>query len=418
MKSQGAGPVTDILMASAIAIVAAVVAWHVYGLFDASAIGAETWFQSDMIRVRHVLVDRYSRDHGTSSMHPLFALVNTTAFYGLMRLFGLTADMAIRLWVSGTAAALGVVCYAAARLVWAAWLDAALTALLLVSSSAFLFWASVPETRTTGAITMLVCVLAAAWAARRSLPDWLITVAAATSLSMTLSNFMAGLILLALLRKPSRAVQLAINAFFIVSVLQFVQHTIFPYAQGMTTMQSQTRFLLDPSAGTTLDKARVLLSHSVVMPEIQTPIEFDTHLPMVSVQRSHLFSTGALGAVATGLWVVVLGWGVATAARDFTTSVAVRLLLLTAMAQAAFHLVYGDQTFLYSLHYVPLFALLAGYTATSRQRTLSRLLLCATILTTAWNNVAQVRTTSRILTDLARTGPTQSLIPEGAPHAP
>jgi len=381
----------DLALASSFFFGAFVLSWQTFSYLEPIAFKPEVWFQADIGRVERVLTDRYSGFHERSRIHPLFSLVDTPIVYGLMRVGGLDATTSIQLLIALVAGLWATLFYVCCRLLLPTTWDAILLTALGAASASFLFWATVPETFLFGSVTMLLCAMGAAIYDRRPFGSVGLGALAAISLTMTVTNFMAGVFLLLVCRPLRTAAQIAINAFFAIAILQIVQNLIFPEARGMLDLRSEARFVFDRSSGGVPDKARAVLSHSVVMPEIQTPIEFDTKNMMVSVQTSPLFSAGLWGKLGTALWGTLLIAGVVTlASRWRQAGRAVQVCALVAVAQLALHLVYGDQTFLYSLHYMPFLLLVAGQSLYGKHATIGRVLLAALVVCCAVNNALQL----------------------------
>jgi hypothetical protein len=111
----------------------------------------------------------------------------------------------------------------------------------------------------------------------------------------------------------------------------------------------------------------------------------------MSVQHSGIASSGPWGVVATILWAALLAMtavGVLTSRRHLP----VRIVLGATLAgQVALHLIYGEETFLYSLHVAPLLILASAFAAAStRWRRVMLALAVALALTAAVNNVSQL----------------------------
>jgi hypothetical protein len=365
--------------------------WEMYFYFRPLQAGSEQWFQGDISRVWIVLTDRYSGLHERSRIHPLFSLVCSSSVYVLRGLLRMDKEVAVHVWIAAMAGMLSGQLYATARLMRFSRFDALLIWALVLVSASSLFWESVPETKTVGAMSILICITAAAWHEEHPLADWVLVAIAAASLSMTVSNFMAGLALLVATRPVRRAVQLAVNAFFVVSILQIVQNFIYWRTTGMAAFRSETRFLFDQSAGTPLNKAIVSVFHSMVLPRVQTPIEFDTHTPMLSIQTSPIASSGAIELLTAFLWVAALTWGAVRLYRAASHSTAWKVVGMTAAGQVLFHLVYGDQTFLYTLHFLPLLVLTAALVVRDDTVVRGRLLLTAVLALCVVNNASNVR---------------------------
>lgn len=379
----------DIVLAIALAILGAAVSWNVSEYITPMRAGDNQWFQADLTTVWLSLTDRYA-DHRRANVHPLFPLVHTTSVYALRGVFDIGRSIAVAIWVSTWAAAWIAVCYAVARSLRFARRDALLIAIVMLASASALCWISVPDTRTVGSVSMLACVLVAVAAERRPVPDWLVTTAVAASLSMTITNGIAGLALLVVTRPIKRAAQLAVNAFVVVVVLQVVQGLMYPTVRSITQLGSEQRFLFYPASGTLLNKLAVMGLHSVVMPGVQTPIEVETRTPMLSVQLASPDLSSVAGVVALGVWVVALAWGVRGWYRCASGSAALKVIALTAVGQVALHLVYGEETFLYTLHLMPLLVLIAACVMKSARPLWGRALFAALALALIVHNATQI----------------------------
>ena len=77
----------------------------------------------------------------------------------------------------------------------------------------------VPETFPFGAISLLIPMLMLAAGARYRLPGWTTVVASVGSLSITSTNWMAGLLVAAIRHRWKLAVRLSVYALLIVTVL-------------------------------------------------------------------------------------------------------------------------------------------------------------------------------------------------------
>ena len=89
----------------------------------------------------------------------------------------------------------------------------------------------------------------------------------------------------------------------------------------------------------------------------------------MSVQDAAIGSGGTIAVVATAVWVLLLAlgaWSVATRAS------AVRGPLLLALAgHLLVYSIYGEETFLYTLHIAPLLVCLAALATNTRLRTVA-----------------------------------------------
>lgn len=123
--------------------------------------------------------------------------------------------------------------------------------------------------------------------------------------------------------------------------------------------------LLD-GAGGPLEILRSMLFHSVVMPGISVITRHDH--PGLTIQHSTLGSAGPLAAIATVLWCTILALGTwATLRRGSLRRVRI-VVVGSLVGQALLHLFYGEETFLYSLHFLPLLVVIAALGTRTRLR--------------------------------------------------
>jgi hypothetical protein len=137
----------------------------------------------------------------------------------------------------------------------------------------------------------------------------------------------------------------------------------------------------------------------MVMPEIRV-IEDNTVVDIrhrLSVQTSPVGSTGLRGVAAASLWIALLGLGV-WALFALQDHARVRMALgVTVLGQIALHLIYGEETFLYSMHYMPLLVAIACLSTLTRARPLALTLAVCCVALTAVNNGAELERTRGLM---------------------
>lgn len=130
-------------------------------------------------------------------------------------------ELAVRVFTSLVSALLILSIYVALRclrcLRCRAW-DSALFSLLALSSSAFLFWGSIPETYALGSTTMVLSVAFVAWMDRGPAPLWSGVIVSASTLAITTTNWMAGLLATLLNRGIKDFVYITLAALGLVSL--------------------------------------------------------------------------------------------------------------------------------------------------------------------------------------------------------
>jgi len=363
----------------------------------------DNWFQADNDRVVANMTNRRS-DHNRVKVHPLFSITTYPPTFILRKSLGLAAEVAASLLLAFVASLWVATLFLVLRSMGSGRIDATLFTLCGAMSSAAMFWFVVPETYPFGSLTILLTLLFVAVVQRRRVPDgWYIGLSALT-LSMTITNWMVGL-LAAFTARPWRgALQITINAFALVTILWSVQKVIFPSAVFFLGDREEVSYLAEVDRTWLLEASRAFAFHSIVMPAVQAeqfpPLSGNVQL---SVQKSGLGSAGFHGAVATGIWAALLSlgvWSLVTLRQHLQW----RLVLTgTLLGQLVLHLLYGSETFLYSLHFAPLLIVLAAHVVLTPARPVARLLAVALIVFGGINNAGQLLESTAHLTEYATT---------------
>jgi hypothetical protein len=360
--------------------------------FLMSPVGNDVWFESDIPTVADNILHRWS-DQTRNAHHPLFPLTVTSAAY-LLRWLGLSDATVLRTLSMCAGCAWVIVLYLLLRAIVITPHEAGLFALLACVTAASMFWLPVPETYPWGSVSILTALAVCAWDPHgRWWSGWYVAVAA-FALSMTTTNWMAGLATVFARHQLRRAAQIAANSFCLVILLWAIQRYIYPTAEFFIGYLDDRRFLFTDAAGGPLRALRVLLFHSVIMPGIQIVNEPNWG-SILSVQRAPLSTSGLWSALATLLWLPMLG----LAARSLVASNVDRglraALAATLAGQILMHLAYGDETFLYSLHVAPLLVVAAAAGTRCRLRLIVVGLAAALVIALAINNVGQLATALR-----------------------
>ena len=361
-----------------------------------SAEPENVWFQADIARVYDNITRRHS-DHYRTKVHPLFSIV-TNPVVSVLHKLGISKNLGVRLLMSTVTGLWLILLYSIFRFLDLKRFDAVLFSSLALVSSAALFWISVPETYLFGSVSILLVFAVSAAAKEKVLAERWYLLASATSLSMTVTNWMAG-IAHTFVNKPwKRSIQITINAFFVVTVLWVLQKILFPSAEFLTAVSEEANYLLLDESGGIADKLSVFFAHSMLMPEISVQDNpWTENWPRLSVQLVGIGSTGAIGLVGLIIWLSLLLYGGISLLKDDNNAKFKRVMGLTLVGQLLLHQVYGDETFLYSLHWLPLLILLSAYGATTSRR--STVVTGAVVLlgiTTA-NNLGQFDQVAKIL---------------------
>lgn len=363
-----------------------------------SASGIDFWFQSDAARVFWNMSDPAS-DHNRATVHPLFSVFTTPFVLGLRVLLDTDRLTAVRLTMSLAAGAWTMLMYVLLRLIGLLRADALLFSFLALCSSTFIFWFSVPETFPFGSLAIVFSLVLLARVPGKKPPGEVAYVAAGIfTLSFTVTNWMTGLLVSFLGLPWKKALRSNLIALVFVSILSFCQRYVFtavPFFVGkmdknFASSSDEINFLFMDEAGGPIRIVFSFLHHSVIMPAIQYADKLGrTDWKILSVQFSNPFSGGIAGAVAGVFWLVLLGaglWSMWKVQSDLRVKLGVFLALVS---QLALHLVYGDETFLYAMHYLPMLIIVAAYGTLTPMRKPVLIIACIVCIGAGINNITQ-----------------------------
>jgi hypothetical protein len=357
---------------------------HTDPRFLTDPIGNDVWFEGDQPTVADRMLHRWS-DQSRNARHPLFPLLGTMPVYAFTAL-GVPQFIALRLTVIAFGLLWSGTVYLLMRSITTSRAQALVFTALAHVTAAAMFWLPVPETYSLGSVSVMAVLALGAWDPfGRRVGAWYVG-AAAFSLAVTTTNWLTGLAVLATRHPWRRALQIAANSLCVVVVLWAIQRAIFPTAEFFIGSGIQRRFILPRGIDGIPAVLRTLFVHSIVMPQIGMVREPKWGWIM-SVQEAGVGSSGPLGVAATVVWGALLLLGslaLATRAHPMRAPLALAL-----GGHAIVYVVYGDETFLYTLLVAPVLVAVAAVGANTRLRSL--VLSLAVILTVllAVNNWAQ-----------------------------
>lgn len=385
-----------------------------------------TWFEGDIPRIFENMTSRYS-NHYRTKVHPLFSIASYPLVKVTATLLKISAIDAVRI-VSSLLAGLWIgILFLILRGMGCRTLDTLIFTLLSGVSAASLFWLSVPETYVWGSITILLALGFVLVSQNRQFSwQWYATVSAIT-FSMTITNWMVGIFVtltkypgISTLQKESKKffenpkIRVSINnlwktwnkflliqssALILIFSLAFLQIKIFPTATLNYIKQGEElNYLTMPESGGPLRSLASMLMHTIIMPEIRIqPKEGDPfNWPFMLTQLSAPGSGTAWGYLAIFLWLGLLALGVWSFFKVKGHNKFRFVLGLTLLGQIGLHLVYGSETFLYSLHIFPLLLLTVAFVSLTSFRPFGLILAGALVFLIGLNNFQQFQ----VATDL------------------
>ncbi|MEM5518137.1 hypothetical protein WNY37_14355 [Henriciella sp. AS95] len=370
----------DILLALAFGVLGAAISLWAFSQTNRVAELHTTfnlWLHADAPRVAENMVTT-SGDHGRTSVHPVFSIL-IFPFGGLLTALGmepLAAAKSLIIVMMGVNAALFSLTI---RLLGLPRIAVALFTTLFMATASFLFWGALVESFPFSCFGVLISlfmmfrVKTAHWA-------WWIAVNV-LSIGFLVTNWMFGLIAMAVRLKLKPFVTIAAASFVLTVMLSVLQNTSFEKAAIFINPHTLTREAnyFQPAMeekGIYEEGWRPLnnLRSTYVTTVVAMPvyIQQQTHMRLATTNQNSSFPEGELSPViAVIAWVLLFGlglWG-AVLRKDL------RLPLIGAGAalvlQTLLHLIYGEVTFLYSMSFMPLLILFASCSWFSPYRTVS-----------------------------------------------
>lgn len=356
----------------------------------------DVFFSADVPRVFHNMTDRHSNNFRTA-VHPLFSLFTYPGVAFLRGVTGCDAVTAARALVALVAGLWSAAMFALLRRVGCRRGDSILFTILASTGAAATFWFAVPECYSFGSLSILAAALLAAEAERRRFsPNWFVAINVVTA-AFTVTNVMVGLLISVTHHPLRRAFRIACAAAGIVLLLSVLQMALFTNAK-LPLLSLHQEIMLYTRADRIAGSGTVAASfavHSMVMPATKLVANDKSPAWPKVHTRSGLRSWGTRwGAPAAAMWSVLLLLGLAGLGA-LRHQRRLRLLLLGTLAgQLALHLVYGDHTFLYALHWMPFLVIVAALSTLTRARPLALALCAALIVAMTLNNATQFRATA------------------------
>ncbi|WP_407530134.1 hypothetical protein [Methylobacterium oryzisoli] len=400
----------DTALAAACALVAMLIsAWGFATLGPAldTEHSFNIWFQADTPRVVLNLTDLAS-NHYRTAVHPISSLLTTPLVLALAKA-GVPPLLACKALIALAGGACAALLFITGRLLRLGRLDAALVVALFLTSAAYLHWYGQIELSAFSGVTIVLSLLLLV---RESLaaPVWWVLMSAAT-LSITVTNWVAGLAA-TFARWPLRGfAAISAGAFVLVCLLAIAQQhamtnaqLFFKYSSARNETQ-WTQMAMERHGRGTWSPARSLYSLFVTTAVAPMPQrESKQGVTVVTNQRPTLADMTWLSLTAIAAWIGLLacgayaGWHVRHLRR---VGIGIGLMLL---AQALLHSIYGDVTFLYAAHVIPMLVGLAALAFASPARHFARVAALVVVVAGGLNNVGQFRAAAAFANDILRSG--------------
>jgi len=412
--------IVDVSLAAWWIGVATLVTFLASGLLDPRLLDAATmdvWFEADLPRMVEIASSRWAVNE-RAAVHPLFALliIPPTHLRGLLGLEPWTALRLIYACLAGLS--LGGF-FAILRLIGCRRFDATIFTLVGLTSAGALFWAPIPETHTLAQPTIILAILVVAVSAHRVVPVALEVAVSGATLGVTVTNWMAGVLISAVRRSWRQTLQITIAAFALVLVLWLVQKALVPSSPFFIGSSPGSEHMLSPESRGPLHVAGAFFFHTVVVPEIVVVDRPGAgQWPIMIVQPSSPGSGGAWSLLSAVLWGILLGTGGWALFRLRGRERMRAFLGLLLGGQLVLFLLFGNETFLYAPNFLPLLLTITALGALTGMRPVVLAVASVLVITNGVNGVIQWRRARAFFNDFAAYHHDQQAAMELRPEGP
>ena len=375
----------------------------------------DAYFGADISRITANLTDRKS-SYARTSVHPLAPLFLTMPVYAMSLVFHIPRLLAMHLLIAINATFLSGILFAILYRITGRLLDSLLFFLLAGSSAACWAWLSIPESFTFGSTTILLAVLAASLplCSKRLWTHYAIGVA---TMAITITNWMAGILYSVCFLGWKRALSVALHVFALVTLLWGAQKYVFPSSEFILGSTNEMSFLNKKGVRQTTLK---FFLHAYATPDPVVSRQLKNIHPKQKIMSINASSMSAFRRIrldaAYVAWGALLVLGAVALRRATGVDPAFRLLLALLLGgQYALHLVYSGQTFIHSLHWLPLMVVACSVASQTPFRKVALSLAALTVVLGLSLNVPFRQKSMDLITGFSTTGGTAA---SSAPDAP
>jgi hypothetical protein len=323
------------------------------------------WFDGDPPLV-YLNLRVIANEYSITNHHPLLAIITVPIVQSMEILLGIGGAIAVGMLMSVAAGCCVCLLYLLLRLVRLPYLDASVFSILFMVSASSVFWFPIPETLSIGSATVLLALVVAAFSERiKKLPTLYFIATSVATLSITTTHWMAGLAMLFSQFPWRRALLLAGCSLVIVILAAFLQLWLFPGSDLFFLLgKYEKSWVFHSGAGGFWTIMQSFFLHSVIMPEVKLSFYDGIQSPggkWLITQGLIPGSGSSAGLAATFVWLALLAMGIWGFIRDPLRLKASIAMIAVLLGQLLLHLVYGVETFFYSLTWTPLLVAMSGF---------------------------------------------------------
>lgn len=367
--------------------------------------GSDAYFEADTARTFNIMTDRKSVLHYRSSVHPLVSLQTYIPTF-IIKNMGVSFPLAVKIVICFIASMWAIFLYFLFRVIGNNLIQSTLLTLLGLTSASGIFWLTIPESFALGSISIICTLLIAGTSHHKKLGEKYFVFINIFSFSVTITNWMAGIATTLATHKIKQTIKICFISLLIIISLWGIQKQIFPHTTFFIGSNEESRYLFFPDLIRIKSTFINFLSHTVIAPEIKITSKTTSNgWPMLSFLNSSIAPNNLLAFSANVIWLTILAIS-AIAVQFMKDYKALRFTIYaTILGQLLLHLFYGEELFLYSLHFLPL---LLAVISLSLKTAASKIVLPLVILIIPLlysNNLDKFKTASQLASP-----PTQQVI--------
>lgn len=356
-------------------------------LYESSAV--DVWFEADVARITEYMTSRWS-DHYRSKVHPLWSLLTVPPTYFFTDFLNFSDRTAVRTTLTLSAGLAFGSLFLLIRLLGCRILDALAVIAVTSVTAAALFWFTIPETHSLGFLSVLPAIALAAKGTSRP-GIGLDIFASAASLSVTTTNWLYGLTAVGLRRRWRNVLVVTLTALGAVTAIWAVQRRLIPSVVFFLGNPLEMEHVLAPESRGVLNVIASVFLYTGVMPAIDVVDRRGAgEWPIMITQTVSPGDASVVGTIAVLAWIGLLACGTWTLLGKGQRWRTLRwFIAVTLIGQLTIFSLFGNETFLYALNYLPLFGVIIAVSCMGPLRRAALALMAVFFLSAAWNNGSQ-----------------------------
>lgn len=342
------------------------------------------WFGADINRVFSNIANYDSINLVRAHLHPIFSLL-IFPIVQFLKFFGISSLGAAYFLVSLSGALVSSLIYITLRYQAIPILSCLLGSFVFLCSGAFIFWWSVIETFPIGAATISIVFVMLSMKIRTK---WIWILGTALTLSMTITNWIVGILGAAFTFNRIKAIKILSIGFVSVLLLYIVQSFVFldsKPSDPRAEFVAESVYLQGPKS--TAELPQYFLKYTArTIDFLTSPAVVRRSKINVNIKQSN-FELDLVRLVSTSCWLLLFFVGLRKVLRSAKKSTFTKVLLSFVLFQFLLHLFYGDNPFLYSAHYFPALIIIASYSLYGKHEKVFQLVAFVFCVTALYSNI-------------------------------